>query len=172
MIQPKVARLLSRTRVVVQPEPLVQVSLPPSERGALQRRAERFHSPFCVSFTPQEVSLVCREVEWEQAGKGLRARVVERGWRMITLDVELDLDTVGYLAVVTERLARAGVPVSVVSTFHRDHLLVREEDAERAREVLEELVRECAGMVEAAERLDVAGGSAGGSGPGADPAGA
>lgn len=144
-MDPKVARLLARTRVVVQPEPLVWVSLPPSERAPLQRRADRFHSPFCLAFAPQEVSLVCREVEWEQAGRGLRARRVERGFRMITLDVELDLDVVGYLRVVTDRLAQAGVSVSVVSTFHRDHLLVREPDLDRARAVLEDLVRECAG---------------------------
>lgn len=143
-MDPKVARLLARARVVVQPDPLVWVSLPPSERGVLQRRAERFHSPFCLTFAPHEVSLVCREVEWDQAGKGLRARRVERGFRMITLDVELDLDVVGYLRVVTDRLAQAGVPVSVVSTFHRDHLLVREADLARAQAVLEELVRECA----------------------------
>lgn len=143
-MDPKVVEVLARTRVVVQPEPLVVVSLPPWERGPLQRRADQFHSPFCLTFTPQEVSLVCREVEWERVGKGLRARAVERGYRMITLDVELDLDVVGYLQVVTQRLAQAGIAVSVISTFHRDHLLVREADVERTRGVLEALVRECA----------------------------
>lgn len=154
-MDPRLAEVLARMRVVLQPEPLVVVSLPPSERGRLQRRADQFHSPFCLTFTPQEVSLVCREVEWDRAGKGLRARAVERGYRMVTLDVELDLEVVGYLKVVTQRLAEAGVPVSVISTFHRDHLLVRESDVERAREVLETLVRECAqGMAVVARPLD------------------
>ncbi|MCS7235949.1 MAG: ACT domain-containing protein [Armatimonadota bacterium] len=147
----RVAQLLARTKVVVQPDRLVWVSLPPSERGRLQRRADRFHSPFCLTFSAREVSVVCREVEWDQVGKGLRPRAVQRGYRMVTLDAELDLDVVGYLKVVTEHLARAGVPVSVVSTFHRDHLLVREEDLPRAQALLEALVRECAGMPAAPE---------------------
>ncbi|MER3455676.1 MAG: hypothetical protein C4304_02015 [candidate division GAL15 bacterium] len=140
----RVARLLARTRVVIHSDPLVLVNLPPWERGRLQRRADRFHSPFCLTFAPQEVSLVCREVEWDQVGKGLRTRAVQRGYRMITLDAELDLPEAGYLRVVTDRLAQAGIPVCVVSTFHRDHLLVQEEDVARAQQVLEELLRECA----------------------------
>lgn len=148
------AELLARTRVVVDPERLVWVSLPPSEAGAVQRRADRFHSPFCLSFAPHEVSVVCREVEWEHAGRGLRVRAVRAGYRMVTLEVELKGDVVGYLRAVTDRLAREGVPASVVSTFHRDHLLVREEDVERARAVLEALVDECrAGMAREVRRL-------------------
>ncbi len=142
-METKVAELLAGARVVVEPERLVWVRLPPSEAGAVQRRADRFHAPFCLSFTAHEVSVVCREVEWEQAGRGLRVRVVEDGYRIITLDVELRPEAIGYLEVVKDRLARGGVPVSVISTFHRDHLLVREEEVERARALLEELVAEC-----------------------------
>jgi predicted CoA-binding protein len=173
-MDPQVAKVLARVRVVVQPEPLVRVSLPPSERGPLQRRAERFHAPFCVTFTSHGVSLVCREVEWDQVGKGLRARAVERGYRMITLDVELEPEGVGYVRAVTERLAQAGVVAGLVSTFHRDHLLVREEDVDRARQVLESLVEECrAGMAQPPERLGPARGRGaseeGGVGPGSGP---
>jgi hypothetical protein len=140
--EPNVAALLAKTRVVVEPEPLVAVSLPPVEAQAVQRRADRLHSPFFLTFAPDEVSLVCREVEWEQAGRGLRPTRVERGYRMITLDVVLDLSVIGYLAVVTERLARAGIPVSVVSTFHRDHLLVRDEHADAAQRVLKRMIED------------------------------
>jgi hypothetical protein len=144
-MDPEVAKVLARVRVVVQPEPLVRVSLPPSERGPLQRRADRFHAPFCLTFTSQGVSLVCREVEWDQVGKGLRAQSVERGYRMITLDVEVEPE---------------GVRAGLVSTFHRDHLLVREEDMHRARQVLESLVEECrAGMARPPERLEPARGT-------------
>lgn len=154
-MDPKGAELLAHTRVVVEPERLVWVSLPPSEAGAVQRRADRFHAPFCLSFAPHEVSVVCREVEWGHAGRGLRVRALQGGYRMITLEVELRMDVVGYLRVVTDRLAREGVPVSVVSTFHRDHLLVREEDVNRARAALESLVADCrAGIGESAAGLE------------------
>lgn len=159
MMDAKLADVLARMRVVVQPERLVVVSLPPVEWGRLQRRADQFHSPFCLTFTPQEVCLVCREVEWDHAGRGLRAQTVERGYRMITLDVELETEMVDYLKVVTQRLAEAGVPTRVISMFHRDHLLVRESDVERARAVLGAFVQECAeGMVISSQPLEQRGG--------------
>ncbi|MDR5682785.1 MAG: ACT domain-containing protein [Armatimonadota bacterium] len=143
LVDPELAAVLANTKILVEPEPLAVVSLPLSEAQAVQRRADRFHSPFCLAFSPDEVSLVCREVEWDQAGRGLRPTRVERDYRMITLDAVLDASVIGYLSVVTERLARAGIPVCVVSTFHRDHLLVRAADADAAQAVLQALIAEC-----------------------------
>jgi hypothetical protein len=139
-LDPRFAACIRRLRIVVEPEPVVLVHLPREEAGAVQRRADRFYAPFCLVFAPHEVTLVCREVEWEHAGRGLRGAKVESGYRMITLDVSLDPDTIGYLEVVTGHLARAGVPVTVLSTFHRDHLLVPASHLEAAVRALEDLV--------------------------------
>ncbi len=56
--------------------------------------------------------------------------------RLITLCVQSDLRAVGFLAVVTQALSRAGVPCNVVSAFHHDHLLV---PAARSRRALRAL---------------------------------
>ncbi len=42
----------------------------------------------------------------------------------ITLRVHSSLDAVGFLAVLTRRLAAARIPVNVVSAFYHDHLFV------------------------------------------------
>jgi hypothetical protein len=52
--------------------------------------------------------------------------------RMITLNVHSSLEAVGFLAVITQRLAQAGMAVNPVSAFHHDHLFVPEERAEEA----------------------------------------
>jgi hypothetical protein len=54
--------------------------------------------------------------------------------KMITLNVQSSLDAVGFLAVITTRLAKYGMGVNPVSAFLHDHLFVpigREEDAVR-----------------------------------------
>lgn len=56
--------------------------------------------------------------------------------RLITLDVPSSLDAVGFLAVVTGALARAGIPVNVVSAFHHDHLFVPVARAEESMRLL------------------------------------
>ena len=56
--------------------------------------------------------------------------------RMITLDVHSSLEAVGFLAVVTARLAEAGIAVNPVSAFHHDHLFVPEARADEAMAIL------------------------------------
>ncbi|MBU0981012.1 MAG: ACT domain-containing protein [Nanoarchaeota archaeon] len=57
-------------------------------------------------------------------------------WSWITLTVHSDLEAVGFLAKITEKLAEAGISVNTVSAFHHDHLFVPVEKAEGAMKVL------------------------------------
>jgi len=43
--------------------------------------------------------------------------------RKITLNVNAALDAIGFLAVITMRLAAAGIGVNAVSTCHHDHIV-------------------------------------------------
>ena len=58
--------------------------------------------------------------------------------RMITLNIHSALDAVGFLAVITTRLATLGMGVNPVSAFYHDHLFV---PADRANDALEALQR-------------------------------
>ncbi len=64
---------------------------------------------------------------------------VEKGYRMFTFDMVLPFNMVGFLARISKALADAGVSIFVISSYSTDHLLVREEDLEKARKALEEL---------------------------------
>jgi uncharacterized protein len=68
----------------------------------------------------------------------------EGPFRVLTFDVVLPLDLVGYLAPAAARLAEAGVSIVPQCGFRTDHLLVRADDLEAARGVLDAFVRECA----------------------------
>lgn len=59
--------------------------------------------------------------------------------KMITLDVVSSLEAVGFMAVISNRLAAEGISTNPVSGFYHDHLFVplgREADALRALEAL------------------------------------
>lgn len=56
--------------------------------------------------------------------------------RMITLNVTTSLDTVGFMAVISSRLAARNMGVNPVSGFYHDHLFVPLGREEEALEVL------------------------------------
>ena len=62
--------------------------------------------------------------------------------RLITLAVHSSLDAVGFLACITDRLARAGIACNAVAAFHHDHLFVPEARAAETLQVLHSLAAE------------------------------
>ena len=63
----------------------------------------------------------------------------EPGWALLTFDVDLPFDLVGFLAVVASALAERDVSVFVLSAYSTDHVLVREGDLDEALAALSEL---------------------------------
>lgn len=64
--------------------------------------------------------------------------------RMITLKVHSSLDAVGFLAVITERLAAAEISVNAISAYYHDHLFVPLEKADKAMGILQTIMEEAA----------------------------
>ena len=60
------------------------------------------------------------------------------GWRWLRVIGPLDLSEIGILASIAAPLARAEIPIFVVSSFETDHLLIRAPRLEAARQALEE----------------------------------
>ena len=60
---------------------------------------------------------------------------------LITLGVHSDLEAVGFLAAITNALAKEGISVIVVSAFYHKHLFVSKPKAEKAMEVLKGLTK-------------------------------
>ena len=62
----------------------------------------------------------------------------ERGYRLLTLDINLPLDIVGYISKISSALANAKVPILILSLYS-DCILVKESYLENALNVLKDL---------------------------------
>jgi hypothetical protein len=96
-----------------------------------------------VTYDHMEVSVVLSESEWRRLRDRFTAYEVEGPYTLITFDIVLDLSLVGFLSVVSSVLADEGVSIYALSTYLRDHILVRKEEAGRAVAALERLIDRC-----------------------------
>ena len=56
----------------------------------------------------------------------------ETGWRCLSVEGPLPFEMTGVLAALSAPLARAEIPIFVVSTYDTDYLLVKAEDLDNA----------------------------------------
>ncbi|MFC1652885.1 ACT domain-containing protein [Planctomycetota bacterium] len=83
-----------------------------------------------ITRTPDELSIVCTETN---VPTGVRA---ERGWAVLKVLGPLEFSLVGILSSLTQPLAKAGIPVFVISTFDTDYLLVKQTSLPETVDVL------------------------------------
>ena len=93
-------------------------------------------SVFMLLRDTHETTLLVEEDDWLAMRHAARDARVERGFRLVTLDIELEWNVVGFLARVAGILAAAGIPVGALSAFSRDHLLIKQEQLGAALRVL------------------------------------
>ena len=137
--QETVEELLRRAKIEVAPETFYLVGLRHDEWTRLLENPElspRGASPFMLLKDAHEVTLLLDEEDWRTMRHAARDARVEGGFRLLTFDIELDWDIVGFLARVTEILADARISTGALSSFSRDHLLIKQDDLGNALRVL------------------------------------
>jgi hypothetical protein len=137
--------ILAKTRVEVAPETFTLVSLKNEDWLKLLENPEhspRMTAPFMIFKDRWEVTLLVDEIDFETMRIGLREAKIEKGFRLLSFDIELDFSVVGFLAFVAEKLAAAGISIVALSAFSRDHLLIRQDDLAKTLKVLGEFVEE------------------------------
>ena len=142
-IEEGIRKLIAATEVVLYPEPLMIVSVSRDEEEKARRLMEDLDPFSSITFDVSEVSLVVKTVEWDNLKENFHYYEEEGPYRLITFDIVLDLSIVGFLAAISARLAEEGISIYALSTFLRDHVLVKESDAETAVNVLRGLIEEC-----------------------------
>ncbi|MDJ0788429.1 MAG: ACT domain-containing protein [Myxococcota bacterium] len=90
------------------------------------------HSPLsCITRTPTELSVLCRESEIPSDV------VAQRGFRGLRVRGPLDFSELGVLSSLAEPLAAEGIPILAVSSYDTDYLFVPAADLDSALACLE-----------------------------------
>lgn len=137
--------LLARTKVEVAPETFFLVSL---ERDAWLKLLEnpelspRMSAPFMILSDKWEVTLLLDEIDYKTIRHLIRDAKTERSFRLVSFDIELGWNTIGFFAEISRILAEQEISIGAVSAFSRDHVLIKQDDLAKALKVLGEYVGE------------------------------
>ena len=126
---PDPTALLRHTKIEIAPATFVLVGMTHQDWARLLEQPElspRAAAPFMLLRDQYEVTLLLEEEDWRAMRHAVRDARVEMGFRLLTLNLELGWDVVGYLAQVTRVLAAAGIPIGALTAFSRDHLLIKQ----------------------------------------------
>ena len=140
-----IPELLRRTRVEVAPETFTLVSVRREDWLKLLENPDlspRMSAPFMIFFDKWEVTLLLDEVDFGTISHAIQDAKTERNFRLLSFDIELDFNVVGFLAEVSRILAEAEISIVALSAFSRDHLLIKQLDLSKALKVLGEYVEE------------------------------
>ena len=140
-----VLELLKKTRVEIAPETFTLVSLRHEDWLKLLENPElspRMTAPFMIFKDKFETTLLLDEIDFETIRYAIRDAKTERNFRLLTFEIVLDFSVVGFLAEISRILAEADISIVAVSSFSRDHLLVKQDDLAKALKVLGEYVEE------------------------------
>ena len=141
----RVFQLLQQTKIEVAPEIYFLISLQNEDWLKLLENPElspRMTAPFMIFKDKFEVTLLLDEIDFGTIRPAIRDAKIEKNFRLLTFDIELDFTVIGFLAEVSRILAEAEISIIALSAFSRDHILIRQKDLAKALKVLGEYVEE------------------------------
>ena len=133
MTDSRIPILLRQARWQARPERFVLAALEPNERMVVARLLAGVTAPFMQLIAESDLlTLLLPQSDWRSLKPAFPHARVQQPFRVISFDLDLPNDLVGFLAVASRALAEAGVPILAICGYTKDHILVREEHLERA----------------------------------------
>lgn len=140
-----IQRLLSETKIEVLPETFTIISLKDFEWQKLLENPElspRLSAPFMIFKDKWEVTLVLDEIDYKNVRHAIPEAKFEGNFRLLSFDIELGFEVIGFFAKISEIFAGAGISILPVSSFSRDHVFIKQDDLPEALKSLRVFVDE------------------------------
>ena len=106
------------------------------EKFAIAKTKRPIKDAFAVVMDRDEITTI---MERDKLPLDPVVEVDEDNWRIITFDMLLPLDLVGFIAKISNAIAEEGVNILYISSYTRDHLLIQEKHLPTAVAKLEKL---------------------------------
>jgi len=90
---------------------------------------------FCAIKDKKEITLILKEIDIDK----VNAIEIEKDYRIITFNVILPFNLVGFMSTISSALAKEKISLLAISSYSNDHILVKERNLNKTIEVLKDL---------------------------------
>lgn len=97
---------------------------------AIATAKEPVQNAFAAIQDKKEITLVIDQAHLEDHKDVLLE--IDKDWKVMTFDLLLPIDMVGFIATVANALAEEGISILVLSAYSTDHILVQDYDLAKA----------------------------------------
>ncbi len=125
-------KLFRRTKLVVLPEDYLMIRLPVDAKpipGEWYRPLTTRYAVFVRE--PKDITLIIPRRKWLRMQTMFSQSQVSEPMKVVIFDIELGINVYGFIAAISRVLADDQISIMPVSSFHRDHILVRKTDLPR-----------------------------------------
>jgi hypothetical protein len=106
------------------------------DQGFAMIRSRRTHpEAFANIIDHNEITVIMDETKVDEED----VIEIQKGWKLLTFEMVLPFELVGFLATVSNAFAEERIPIFAVSAYSTDHIFVREKDLPKAKEKLRTL---------------------------------
>lgn len=106
-----------------------------SETFAIVKAKAAMPGAFAVIHDLSEITVIIDQAKIKDES----AISINRNWKMLTFDMALPLELVGFLSKISHALANKNISIFVISAYSTDHILVKENDLAEAIAALKQL---------------------------------
>ncbi len=143
-MNPKLKSLFANTKLNVLPQDFFIVSIPKGNLNLVKENIKNLDNEFfSVINEKDEITLILSKQNWKKISNDFKEVKIEKDYKVITFDINLNLNIVGYLAQITKLLAKNNISILAVSTYLKDHILVRNKDLDKSIKALNKFIEEC-----------------------------
>ena len=105
------------------------------ESFAIVKARKTCSDAFATIVDKNEITLVIEQRKVNQK----EVIEIEKNWKILTFDVVLPFDLVGFLATISKALAKERIPIYSISAYSTDHILIKKINIVKAKETLKKL---------------------------------
>ena len=106
------------------------------EKFAIVKSNKYLPDAFAIIKDKNEITVV---IEQSKIDNNKNIIKIDKNWKIITFDIFLPFNLVGFIAKISKILADAGISIFVISAFSTDHILVKEKNLNKAISKLKNL---------------------------------